>query len=155
MKYIKEHNCYGVSRYKQLPVPQASERSVVSGGGGEGLEEGLGLITEASTLSPPHGRSSRARDNWRRREGKIWLNGFETETLDGITEALQNCWEDFLTVKLWTDCPQSHTKYFQIETSLINRRQRGILLTFEQNIIIISMNFLLFGEFVSVLIFKD
>ena len=56
MKYIKEHNCYGVSRYKQLPVPQASERSVVSGGGGEGLEEGLGLTTEASTLSSPHGR---------------------------------------------------------------------------------------------------
>ena len=33
------------------------------------------------------------------------LNGFETETLAGITEALENYWEDFLTVKLLTDWP--------------------------------------------------
>ena len=30
----------------------------------------------------------------------VYINGFETETLEGIRKALENYWEDFPTVKL-------------------------------------------------------
>ena len=82
-----------------------------------------GVMTLRPLLSSTRPGRSWARNNWRRRgeeRGEICLNisrnGFQTETLEGITEALENYWEDFLTVKLLADTGLSLAKYLQIET---------------------------------------
>ena len=48
-----------------------------------------------------------------RRHTRLPLNGFETETLNGITEDLGNYWEDFPTVKLCSPWLDSHGNLYK------------------------------------------